>query len=421
MQNKMPYITPQKHILVKFKDERNSENIKESIREKLFLKKLSINRKFKHSKIELLELHEEDDISAAVTELNNHTGTHYAQRDHFLYPCALSYGGKFLDQWSLKNIGQLDKYENAGHVGIDTNTLAAWEITKGSDAVIVAVIDTGIDIYHSGLRDNIYHNRKEGISNCADEDGNNYCDDNIGWDFLNKDNSVYDSILDAKHGTEVGGIIAASGFDSGTIGIAPNVKLLPLKIMDAHHGCTSAAIEAIEYAKTMGAKIVNCSWGDYTFNPALKFHIEDSGMLFVCAAGNDGIDLAEKPFYPACFDLPNVLSVAAINNRGELWTLSNYGDKINVAAPGVSIISTIPSNDEKGYDFDSGTSLAAPHVTGAAALIMSIIENISAQEIKLLIEQNVTQLSDLKGKVKTGGILNVYQTLKSATAHHKVV
>lgn len=413
MENKLSGTPRPEHILVKFKDEENKENIKESIQEKLSLRKLHLKKKFRHSKIELLELHEDDDFDATMEELNNHPETHYAQRDHLLYPCSFSIDGKFQEQWGLHNTGQLDNFGNVGEVGMDINVMSAWEITKGSDTVIIAVTDTGIDINHSDLRENIYHNLKEDRSNCIDEDGNNYCDDNIGWDFVNKDNTVYDSITDSRHGTLVAGIIAARGCDSGIIGVAPNVKILPLKFMDKQHGSTSTAIEAIEYAKKMGVKIVNCSWGDYIYNPGLRFEMENSGMIFICAAGNDGIDLTVKPFYPACFDLPNIISVAAINNRGKLWALSNYGDKIHVAAPGVRIISTVPSNEENCYDFDSGTSLATPHVTGTVALIMSVFKNIPVQDVKLCIEQNVTKLTELEGKVKTGGVINVYKTLNS--------
>jgi subtilisin family serine protease len=400
------------HILVKFKDEATKESVKKHVHSKFSLKMMDLKRSLRFSGAELLELHEEDNFEKVVDELHNHPEVLYAQADHHLYACSnddLIYNE---NQWGIRNSGQQDKFENTGVSGIDINAVNAWKISRGTDT-IVAVIDTGVDIQHADLKDNIYHNTSEKLTNNIDNDGNNYIDDVTGWDFANKDNTVYDSVKEDKHGTEVAGIIAGEGINSGVIGVAPMSRIIPLKFMSHNSGTTSCAIEAIEYAKAKGVKIVNCSWGDYKKNPALKHHIENSGMLFICAAGNDGIDISKKPFYPACYDLPNIISVAAINNRGELWPMSNYGSNVHLAAPGSSILSTIPSKDENSYDFDSGTSLATPYVTGVAALISSKYSNLKPEEIKNLILKNVTKLNSLEGKVSTGGIVDAYKSLIS--------
>jgi subtilisin family serine protease len=401
----------QNHILVKFKEDKHSHIIKENAIDTFSLKKLNLKKKFHHSGAELLELHEEDDFHNVIRYLHEHTGVHYAQPDYKLTACGSSDIDKFSLQWGLENNGQEVYNGKSGCCGIDIDTTDAWKITRGSDSVIVAVIDTGIDIYHIDLKDNIYKNTSEIHGNGKDDDVNNYCDDISGWDFLNKDNTVYDSIQSSKHGTEVAGIIAAKGVNSGTIGVAPGVKLLPLKIMEDKEGCTSAATDAIDYAKAKGIRIANCSWGGTDANDALKHHMQESNMLFICAAGNQGYDVSLTPFYPACFDLPNVISVAAINNKGDLWPCSNYGNKIHVAAPGAYIWSTIPSEDQCSYGIDMGTSLAAPYVTGIAALILSKFPELDAVGLKDRIIKSVRPLDGLKGKVITSGLVNAYKAL----------
>ncbi|MCX8128707.1 MAG: S8 family serine peptidase [Clostridia bacterium] len=399
------------NILVKFMDYKNSTGIKEHFKEKLSLKHLNTKKILKYSKTELLQLHEDDDFDEVVSHLHNHPEIYYAQPDYLLHACSSTDNQTFRFQWGLENTGQTNKLDIAGCCGIDIDVLDAWSITQGSESVVVAVLDTGIDINHIALKNSIYHNPYETGIDGKDNDGNNYCDDFSGWDFVNKDNTVYDSIRDAKHGTEVAGVIAARGVDAGTVGVAPGVIILPLKIMDIDKSCTSAAVEAIEYAKAKGIRLANCSWGDTNQNPALRFHMQNSDILFVCAAGNNGDDVSVAPFYPACFDLPNIISVAAVNNKGCLWPGSNYGNRIHVAAPGACILSTIPSEDECSYGIDTGTSLAAPHVTGIAALILSKYPDLDAPGIKQRIIQSVKPLSTLQDKVTSGGLVNAYKAL----------
>ncbi|MDR6880410.1 hypothetical protein J2X61_002157, partial [Bacillus sp. 3255] len=244
--------------------------------------------------------------------------------------------------------------------------------------------------------------------NGIDDDGNGYIDDVSGFDFVNHDSTVFDGSNSDTHGTHVAGIIAAAANNEGIIGVAPHVKILPLKFIQGNYGYTSDAIEAIEYAKSIGVKIINCSWGGSEINPALKDAMENSGILFISASGNNGSDTAKQPIYPAAFGLPNVVSVTAVDNVGNLAPFSNYGNTVDLAAPGVNVLSTLPENN---YGMMSGTSMAAPYGTGVAALLFSLNPSISAQEVKEKLKNNITTIPQLVGKVYSGGMLNAYKAL----------
>lgn len=389
-----------KSIIVKFVDTDMSEVIKDELRNTLKLKKLHSAKKMEHSKVELLELHEEDDLDTFIKVLHNHPGTHYAQLNHRLYPYAAE--DYFSKQWGLCNQGIADVSGNIGIKGIDINISSAWNITKGCDNVLVAVLDTGTDIDHIDLKNNIaaFSDLTEDLEIKQ-------------WDFAKGDVEGFMSLTQAAHGTMTSGIIAGEG-RVGISGVAPNIKLLPLKFMSAEHGYTSDAVEAIEYAEKCGVKIVNCSWGTPQDNPALLHHITNSSMLFVVAAGNDGNNIKDKPAYPASYDLPNLITVGAINNQGELAMFSNYGSQVHVAAPGVFIYTTVPSQSNDNYSISSGTSLAAPFVSGIAALILSVNSSLTADKIKSILMDNVNILDGLKGKIASGGIVDAYKALIAA-------
>jgi subtilisin family serine protease len=305
--------------------------------------------------------------------------------------------------WGMKNIGQTIG-GIPGVAGIDIKAETAWSKTNGNSNVVVAVIDTGIDIDHPDLKNRIWKNPGEIPGDKIDNDKNGYVDDVNGWDFYNKDNTVYDYNDGDEHGTHVSGTIAGSADTTGIIGVAPNVKIMPLKFLGPYGGYASDAILAINYAKDKGVKISNNSWGGGSYSQALYDAIKDSNSLFVAAAGNSGSNIDKNPMYPAAYDLPNILSVAAINNQGNLASFSNYGvQSVDIAAPGVSILSSVPGN---GYSYYNGTSMATPHASGAAALVLS--QNLSASPavLKDTIIKTVTPLSSLKDVVGTGGLLN---------------
>jgi subtilisin family serine protease len=311
--------------------------------------------------------------------------------------------------WGLKNVGQ---YVNGyyGTAGIDINVESAWSKTTGAN-VIVGVIDSGIDINHPDLKNNIWVNKNEIPNDGIDNDNNGYIDDVNGWDFYHDDKTVYDSYDGEEHGTHVAGTIGASANTQGVIGVAPNVKIMSLKFIGPDGtGWTSDAVEAIYYAKKMGAHILNNSWGGSGYSQSLYDAIQSYGGLFVAAAGNDyQTNNDYYPYYPSSYDLPNILSVAAIDSYGYLAYFSNYGPKsVDIAAPGQNILSTAPNNK---YQYMNGTSMATPHVTGAAALYLSKNPKASATDVKESLMTHVKKLSSLSGLMVSGGLVDTGASL----------
>ena len=238
----------------------------------------------------------------------------------------------------------------------------------------MAVIDDGVDFSHPDLAARAWTNPGESgdgkETNGLDDDDNGYVDDVHGWDFCHGDNTVHD-FDDDFHGTHVAGIVAASLDGAGVVGVAPGVSIMGLKFLgdDQDCGFDSMAIAAIEYAKSFGVRIINASWGGVGLPsdaPELHDAIRDSGMLFVAAAGNSGGDNDAGPWttLPASFDLPNIVSVAAVDNHGGLAAFSNYGaTTVDIAAPGEGILSSLPA--ETGAS-DSRLGLARRDVDGGA-------------------------------------------------------
>jgi subtilisin family serine protease len=317
---------------------------------------------------------------------------------------------RFSEQWGLYNFGQSIGGQK-GTNGIDINILNAWKITRGTKNTIVGVLDTGIDLNSHELHNSIYINIKEKRNN-KDDDNNGLIDDVNGWNFYNNSGIIYNSYLSDYHGAFVSGIIAATDEKYPICGVAPEVTILPLKFMRGSEGSTDDAIKAIKYAHSIGARIINCSWDCTVYDSKLESVMKQySDMLFICSVGKSGDDLSKTPVYPACFNLPNVVSVAAIDNRGTLYRLSGYGDKAQVAAPGVNILSTMPEGD---YTYSSGTSEATAFVSGIAALIKSYKPDLTSVQIAGILRSGTRTISTLKEKVKSGGIIDAYACLNEA-------
>ncbi len=301
----------------------------------------------------------------------------------------------------------------------------------GSSNVIVGVIDEGTQVKHPDLNDNIWTNPFEVPADGVDNDGNGYVDDINGWDFVNNDNSVYDAGQDA-HGTHVSGTIGGEGGNgSGVVGVNWDVTIVPLKFLGVDGGTTTDAVRAIDYLTDLktrhGLNIVasNNSWGGGGYSQALHDAIlraAKANILFVAAAGNDGLNGADYPAAYTTLDGTStesaatyeaVIAVAAINSSGALASFSNYNaTSVDIGAPGEGIWSTIPSNSYASY---SGTSMATPHVTGAVALYASLVpQGTSAATIRQAILSTATPTASLAGKVATGGRLNVYNAIRSA-------
>ena len=304
----------------------------------------------------------------------------------------------FNAQWAFDNTGMYTYYIDTLSVlrkstdDIDMNIPEAWSIfpqTATQKPVIVAIIDTGVDIEHPELASHIWHNTKEIPGNGWDDDGNGYIDDYNGWDFYNNDSTVAHYIVNEdgfriadpndsdEHGTLCAGIIAASSNnEAGIAGVAScaNVQILPLKIHGGPKGSGSVsnAIKAVKYATAVGADICNMSWGTSTYSETLEHIMRESDMLFIVAAGNNGRNNNSTPMYPACYALDNLISVAYVDARGNLAFDSNYGvSTVDIAAPGADIYSTTVGG---GYVYVNGTSMAAPHVSGIAALLYACEE-----------------------------------------------
>ncbi len=313
----------------------------------------------------------------------------------------------FFKQWGLFNHGQ-----DGGKFGADISAMQAWAVTTGSDQVVVAVLDSGVDYTHPDLEKNIWR-RPEIIKAYQDDDltEEGAVDDLHGFNVAEDSGDPMD---DNGHGTHCAGIIGAQGGnEAGIAGVNWTVKIMALKFMDAEGaGTTSDAIEAINYVinrKRAGVnvRVISASWGSNMKSRALEDVIRkagDEGILFVAAAGNASSDNDRVPHYPASYNLPNVISVAAVNRFDELTSFSNYGaTSVNVAAPGEAIMSTWLNHD---FQERKGTSMATPFVAGVAALVLSTNPNISVDDLRARILNSVDQLPSLKGKVSTGGRIN---------------
>ncbi len=304
--------------------------------------------------------------------------------------------------WGLHNTGQ-----DNGNEGSDIGATLAWQKTTGlpnGQGPIIAVIDTGVDYNHPDLKNNIWTNPGEIPGNGIDDDGNGVIDDVHGYN-ANADNG--DPMDAHSHGTHCAGTIAAEGDNGqGVVGVNWHATVMPIKIFD-DKGHTDAAsiIRGINYAARNGARISSDSWGGGPANPAIKEAFANSGMLNIIAAGNSSQNNDVNPHYPSSYDLPNIIAVAATDRNDSLAWFSCYGEKsVDIAAPGKDIYSTVPGG---GYDFKSGTSMATPHVSGAAGLLLAMDPTMSNDEIKTRLLEGADKVRGLEGKMTTGARLNV--------------
>jgi serine protease len=334
-------------------------------------------------------------------------GVRYVEPDFVITPTLSSNDPSLGQLWGLHNIGQ-----SGGVVDADIDAPEAWNTTTGSRNVVVAVIDTGVDYKHPDLAANMWRNTGEVAGDGIDNDGNGFIDDIHGWDFANNDSSPMD---DNGHGTHVSGTIGAVGNNgSGVVGVNWQVSIMPLKFLTGSgSGSTSAAVAAINYATRMrrdfGINVVatNNSWGGGGLSTALRDAIDagaGAGILFVAAAGNEANNNDATPSYPGSYTSTAVISVAAIDRSNRLASFSNYGaTSVDIGAPGAGILSTTPNGLYSTY---SGTSMAAPHVTGVVALLAAANPQASATQIRTAILSSTTPVAALTGKVATGGLLN---------------
>src|SRR6185503_12532733 len=366
----------------------------------------------------------------SVAAMRSQPDVLYAEPNYIVHADANPNDTRFNQQWGLFRIGAPQ----------------VWDTNSGSSSVVVAVIDEGIDITHPDLAANIWSNPGETANNGIDDDGNGLTDDKNGWNFLN-DNKIIHSGLDAEdHATHVAGIIGAVGNNGqGIAGVNWNVRLMSLKFLDKDgfgsdvDGGILDATNACQYAKMMrdlwqaqgpakgaNVKVVNASFGGGEFSQIFQDAVSvlnTSGILFVAAAGNDDegareLNNNQVPHFPASFNLPNVIAVAATNEADSLSSFSHFGrTDVDLGAPGGGvtgegngIVSTVPTNNYAAF---SGTSMAVPHVAGSAALLWAQNPNLTVKQVKDLLLLNGEVRASLVDKTLTGRRLNVKNSFDS--------
>ncbi len=453
-------------ILVKFRSGTTPETI-EGFRARM---KTSVMRKSDLSGVQLLSLPSDLSVEKALSSYRSRPDVLYAEPNYIRRASAtFPNDARFNEQWGLYNAGQVINTTPPfmGTPGADIHAPEAWDIfqSEGRDPgvtpdgtpLIVAVIDSGIDYTHPDLFPNIWANTGDPWSNAQypstgnglDDDGNDFKDDFHGWNFVGTQSCTVDAsnncdctsddpvgnndpMDDNGHGTHVAGIVAAVGNNHiGIAGVLWKAQIMPLKILDAN-GCGSIGdeIQAIDYAIKNGARVINASFGA----PGLSSSEEDAiraannaGIVFVAAAGNESSDNDKLPIYPASFDLPNVISVAATDSNDRLSSVSNFGkNRVAIAAPGDCVFSTTPQGlftlrGENSctnrpitfvFAYITGTSMAAPHVSGVAGLLLSQDPSLTPEEVRAVILLTADPIEGLKGRVASAGRLNAYSALR---------
>jgi len=316
-------------------------------------------------------------------------------------------------QWGIHNTGQTI-LGTPGTPDADIDGVEAWDVSTGDAGFAVAIIDTGTQWNHPDLDANIWSNPGEIAGNGLDDDGNGYVDDIRGWDFYSGDNNPTDG---EGHGTHTAGTVGAEGDNGvGVAGVNWRCKLAPLRFLGPSGGFTSDAIAAVNYCTIEGIRVSNNSWGGGGYSQGLYDAIDASksvGHVFVAAAGNSGVNTDVSPHYPSSYNLSNLISVAATDNRDALanestWA-SNYGaSSVDLGAPGVDIASTWSGS---GYVWAGGTSMATPHVAGVAALVYARNPGWSYAQVVGRILSTARPAASMAGRCTTGGILNAFDAV----------
>ncbi|MEW6220865.1 MAG: PKD domain-containing protein [Thermodesulfobacteriota bacterium] len=377
-------------------------------------KRALLLKEYRRARLQQIRLRKGMTVEEAVDLYQADPDVEYAEPNFVLSTESVPNDPKYYLEWGLENTGQL----NGASAGHDIRATAAWETTTGHAAVVVAVIDTGVDYRHPDLAANMWSNEAEANGQPGvDDDGNGHIDDLHGIDTINNDADPMD---DNRHGTHVAGTIGAAGNNAiGVAGVAWDVRIMACKFLGASgSGYTSDAVDCLEYVKTMrdrGVNVVatNNSWGGGGYSRALHDAIRaQEDILFVAAAGNNGDNNDLHPHYPSSYPAPNLISVAATDYFDRLTSFSNYGvQSVHVAAPGYYIYSTLPNN---AYGYLSGTSMATPHVTGLAALLKAASPGMAAGEVRAIILDSGDPLATV-GRLVTDRRINAERALQWAS------
>ena len=348
---------------------------------------------------------------SAIKALAQNAMVEFAEPNYIYRASKTANDPRFSELWGMKNVGQKDSDGQTGVAGIDIRAEEAWDITTGNKNLVVAVIDTGVDYNHPDIKDNMWMNQaeKNGAAG-VDDDRNGVVDDIYGFNAITGATRPGDPMDDHGHGTHCAGTIGAKGNDGiGVAGVAWDVSIMAIKFLSAEGGGSLAdAVRAIDYANKMGAKVMSNSWGGGGFSQALFDVIKktsDDGQLFIAAAGNDYSNNDSSPAYPASYQIDNVISVAAIDNKGLKAGFSNFGKRtVHLGAPGVNILSATGGS----YDSWSGTSMATPHVSGVAALVWGHETSMTAKEVKTRLLATARPIDGLRGKTVTGATVDAF-------------
>ncbi|HUT28853.1 MAG TPA: S8 family serine peptidase [Sedimentisphaerales bacterium] len=348
-------------------------------------------------------------VAGALQNFNRARGILYAQPNYRVQALStIPDDSRFDDLWGMHNTGQ-----TGGTPDADIDAPEAWDIATGSEQVIAAVIDTGVDYTHPDLATNMWRNEEEFYgAPGVDDDGNGYIDDIYGYDFCNYDGDPMD---DHYHGTHCTGTVGAVGDNGeGVAGVCWRVKIMALKFLDSGgSGWTDDAIRCVEYSVLMGANLSSNSWGGDGYSQGLKDAIDAAGaagMLFVAAAGNDNDNTDVTPHYPSGYESTSLISVMSTNKYDNKSSFSNYGPvSVDLGAPGSDILSCQLGG---GYRYASGTSMATPHVAGACALMWSLNPLLSNDEIKDALLRTVDPT--LAGLCVSQGRLNLHSAILEA-------
>lgn len=345
----------------------------------------------------------------------------YVEPNYIYQYCCEPDDPLFSLQWSLKNIGQEYPWDGRfnpppGTTDSDIDAPEAWDITFGNAKIVIAIVDSGVDYNHPDLVNNIWSNNNEIPDNGIDDDGNGYIDDCNGWDFQEQDNDPMD---EHGHGTFCAGIISAVGNNGkGISGVCWNCRIMPIRTLLI----SSMLAEAIIYAADNGADIISMSYGGYSYSQLQKDVLDyaySRNVVLIASAGNDN---NSRRHYPSGYD--NVISVAAVDSNDKKAVFSNYGPWVDVAAPGVDVLSLRAKNTdmyrdvmhifEEDYYFGSGTSMATPYISGIAALLLSHNNSLTPDMIKTIILNSADELPSSSFYI--GGRANAYQALQKKPA-----